>query len=340
MKRTLLLIAVALAVGAAVPAFIGGPALLPELRSLPARVWLLALGSVAVGWLLNALRLRLVLGGLGQRMSLPRAVGNVMAVEFATNATPAGSGGALAYVYLLVQRGLSSSHAAAMYALDQVLDLTFFLAALLVVAPLMLAGPRELHLGWQLGTLLTLLAGGCVLLWLTARDYRRVLLWAGRMLHHLRIPVARRRQLARWILRFRHGLQLLLGLARWRLGMVYLLCVCHWLVRYTILFWIVRGLNEPVPWSYLFLAQMLSFGAGMLALLPGGSGGVELGFSALLAPWLPAATLAAGLIAWRFATYYWLLLAGAGPFLVLVGRRLWQEPQAVEASPRTAAKGA
>ena len=325
MKRTFLLIALALAVGAAIPVFIGGRALLPELRSLPTQVWLVALGSVAVGWLINATRLRLVLGGLGQRLSLPRAVAKVMAVEFATNATPAGSGGALAYVYLIGQRGLSSSHAAAMYALDQVLDLTFFLAALLVIAPLLLAGPREVHLGWQIGTLLTLLVGGCVLLWLTVRDYRRVLLWAGRMLHHLRISVARRRQLARWILRFRHGLGLLLGLARWRLGLVYLLCVCHWLIRYSILFWIVRGLGQRVPWTYLFLTQMLSFGAGQATLLPGGSGGVELGFSALLAPWLPAATLAAGLIAWRCATYYWLLLAGAGPFMVLIGRRLWQE---------------
>ena len=326
MKRTFLLIALALAVGAAIPVFIGGRALLPELRSLPAQVWLIALGSVAVGWLINATRLRLVLGGLGQRLSLPRAVAKVMAVEFATNATPAGSGGALAYVYLIGQRGLSSSHAAAMYALDHVLDLTFFLAALLVIAPLLLAAPREAHLGWQIGTLLTLLVGGCVLLWLTVRDYRRVLLWAGRMLHHLRISVARRRQLARWILRFRHGLGLLLGLARWRLGLVYLLCVCHWLIRYSILFWILRGLGQQVPWTYLFLTQMLSFGVGQATLLPGGSGGVELGFSALLAPWLPAATLAAGLIAWRCATYYWLLLAGAGPFMVLIGRRLWQEP--------------
>ncbi|HEY0675900.1 MAG TPA: lysylphosphatidylglycerol synthase transmembrane domain-containing protein [Immundisolibacter sp.] len=326
MKRTVLLIALALIVGAAVPVFIGGRALLPELRSLPTQVWLVALGSVAVGWLINATRLRLVLGGLGHKLGLPRAVAKVMAIDFATNATPAGSGGALAYVYLVAQRGISSSHAAAMYALDQVLDLTFFLAALLVIAPLLLAGPSEPHLGWQLGTLLTLLIGGCILLWLTVRDYRRVLLWAGRMLHHLRISVARRRQLARWILRFRHGLGLLLGLARWRLGLVYLLCVCHWLIRYSILFWIVRGLGHQVPWSYLFLTQMLSFGAGQATLLPGGSGGVELGFTALLAPWLPAATLAAGLIAWRCATYYWLLLAGAGPFVLLIGRRLWQEP--------------
>jgi uncharacterized protein (TIRG00374 family) len=326
LKRTFLLIALAFVVSAAFPMFIGGRDVLLELRTLPVRVWLTAVAAVGVGWLINALRMRLVLGGLGQKLSLLRAVGRVMAIDFATNATPAGSGGALAYVYLVAQRGLSSSHAAAMYALDQALDLTFFLAALLVIAPLLLAGPSEQHLGWHIGTLLVLLVGGCLLLWLMVRDYRRVLLWAGRVLHHLRISVARRRQLARWILRFRHGLGLLLSLARWRLALVYALCVCHWLIRYSILFWIVRGLGAQVPWSYLFLTQMLSFGAGQVTLLPGGSGGVELGFSALLAPWLPATTLAAALLAWRCATYYWLLVAGAGPFVLLVGRRLWQAP--------------
>lgn len=325
MKRTVLLIALALAVGALVPVFIGGRALLPELHSLSPQVWLIAVGSVSLGWVLNACRLRLVLGGLGHRIGLPRAISRIMAIEFATNATPAGSGGALAYVYLIGQCGVDSTQAAAMYALDQALDLTFFLAALLVIAPLLLVSPQELHVGWAVGILLSLLVGGCALLWLTVRDYRRVLLWAGRVLHRLRISVARRRRLARWILRFRHGLTLLLGLARWRLGLAYLLCVGHWLLRYSVLFWIVRSLGQPLQWSYLFLVQMISFGAGQATLLPGGSGGVEVGVGALLAPWLPAATLAAALLAWRFATYYWLLLAGAVPFTALVGRRLWQE---------------
>ncbi|WP_372695879.1 lysylphosphatidylglycerol synthase transmembrane domain-containing protein [Immundisolibacter sp.] len=325
MKRAVLLIALALAVGALVPVFIGGSALLPELRNLSLQVWLVAIGSVSAGWVINASRLCLVLGGLGQRVGLPRAISRIMAIEFATNATPAGSGGALAYVYLVGQCGVDNTQAAAMYALDQALDLTFFLAALLIISPLLLAGPQELHVGWAVGVLLSLLIGGCTLLWLTVRDYRRVLLWAGRVLHRLHISASRRRQLARWILRFRHGLTLLLGLARWRLGLVYLLCMGHWLLRYSVLYWIVRSLAEPVQWSYLFLIQMISFGAGQATLLPGGSGGVEVGIGALLAPWLPAATLAAALLAWRFATYYWLLLAGAVPFATLVGRRLWQD---------------
>ncbi|GAB4359221.1 MAG: lysylphosphatidylglycerol synthase transmembrane domain-containing protein [Immundisolibacter sp.] len=328
MKRAALLIALALAVGALVPVFIGGRALLPELQSLTPRVWLIAVGSVSLGWLLNATRLRLVLAGLGHRLGLARAISRIMAIEFATNATPAGSGGALAYVYLVGQCGVDNTQAAAMYALDQALDLTFFLAALLVIAPLLLAGPQELHVGWAVGILLSLLFGGCALLWLTVRDYRRLLLWAGRLLHRLRISAARRRQLARWILRFRHGLKLLLGLAPWRLGLVYLLCVGHWLLRYSVLFWIVRSLGQPLQWSYLFLVQMISFSAGQATLLPGGSGGVEVGVGALLAPWLPAATMAAALLAWRFATYYWLLAAGAIPFAALVGRRLWQETPA------------
>ncbi|MGK2940622.1 MAG: lysylphosphatidylglycerol synthase transmembrane domain-containing protein [Immundisolibacter sp.] len=326
MRRALLIAIFALALSAVIPLFIGGTALFPQLAALPLHVWVLALGSVAVGWNFNAMRLRLVLGGLGRSLGYPRAVATVLAIEFSTNATPAGSGGLLAYVYLLSRRGVTSSQAAAMYALDQVLDLSFFLTALLVLSPLVLLGPNEMHLGWQLGTLLSLLLGGAMLLWLTARDYRRVLLLAGHALRHLRISVARRRQLARWILRFRTGVSLLLGLARWRLGLMYLLCMGHWLLRYSVLYWVLRGLGQPMQWSYLFLTQMVSFGAGQVTLLPGGTGGVELGFSALLAPWLPVTTLAAALVAWRFATYYWNLLAGSLPFALLVGRHLWQTP--------------
>lgn len=328
MKRAWLPIVLALVVAALVPVFIGGRGLLPQLRGLPPSTWLAALGCVMASWLINAVRLRLMVSGLGHHVGLRRAIAQIMAIEFATNATPAGGGGALAYVYLVGGSGVSSSQAAAMYALDQVLDLAFFLAALLVIAPWLVAGSADMPPPWALGTLLLMLGGGCLALGLIVRDYRRALLGTGRVLRRLRVRTVRRRQLARWILRFRHGLGLLLGIARWRLALVYLLCACHWLIRYSILFLILRGLGQPVPWSYLFLTQMLSFGAGQLALLPGGSGGVELGFSALLAPWLPAAALAAGLLAWRFATCYWLLLAGAGPFVLLVGRRLWPEPAA------------
>ncbi|HCZ48528.1 MAG TPA: TIGR00374 family protein, partial [Gammaproteobacteria bacterium] len=54
MKRAVLLIALALAVGALVPVFIGGSALLPELRNLSLQVWLVAIGSVSAGWVINA----------------------------------------------------------------------------------------------------------------------------------------------------------------------------------------------------------------------------------------------------------------------------------------------
>jgi uncharacterized membrane protein YbhN (UPF0104 family) len=55
-----------------------------------------------------------------------------------------------------------------------------------------------------------------------------------------------------------------------------------------------------------------------------GSGGVELSFTALLAPTLDHATLGAVLLMWRFATYYWYLIAGAPVFALFVGKALWQ----------------
>ena len=65
-------------------------------------------------------------------------------------------------------------------------------------------------------------------------------------------------------------------------------------------------------------------------MLPGGAGGVELGFAALLAAWLEPGTLALGLLLWRFVTFYWYLLLGAPVFAITTGhmmRRFLEEDE-------------
>ena len=97
-------------------------------------------------------------------------------------------------------------------------------------------------------------------------------------------------------------------------------------MRYSVLAVLVAGLHYHISWAYSFLAQMLMLSVGQLTMLPGGSGGVELSFALLLAPVLDPANLGAVLILWRFATYYWVLLAGAPVFASLVGGALWRNP--------------
>jgi len=315
---------VALAIGLLIPLSYGGWEGLGLLHELPLELMIGVLSMVVLGWNLNAGRLRLVLGGMEIRMGQGKALATVMSSEFAMSITPAGTGGALTYIFLLHRHGLASSRAAACYALEQLLDLLFFLPALVLLSIVLLSGGDEFHVGTQLVLLGGMIAGGLGMLWLLAHHYRSVMLVGGRLLSKFGIAPHRRRLIARWIIRFRQGLGLMLHLSRWRLLAIYLLCIGHWLLRYSILYLIIRELGDAISWAYLFLMQMFVFSVGQLTLLPGGSGGVEIGFSALLAAWLEPATLAAALIAWRFATYYWYLLAGGPVFFLFAGAGLWR----------------
>ncbi len=324
MNRYALLASLALLLGLGIPLLLGGWEAILRLQAVAWWVYPAGFALVAGCWLFNGARLRVMLGALERPMPMGRAVATIMATDFAICATPAASGGPLTFVHLLHRHGLPVSRAAALYALHQLLDLFFFLSALLPIALFLIWRPGELHLAWPLAALAGLLSLGLGLAWAVGRWYRPVLVWGGPLLRRLRVAPERRRRLARGLLRFRATLRFMFSLPRSRLLLLYSLCTGHWLLRYSILYLIVLGLGDHIDWAYGFLVQMLALSAGQLSLLPGGSGGVELGFSALLAPYLDGATLGATLLLWRFFTYWWYLIAGAPVFAHLAGRTLWR----------------
>ena len=324
MRRSLWLIGFGLILGLSIPLLYGGSGLFQRLSNFPLSLLGVVLTMIFVGWNFNAGRLRLMLAGIGHPMAQKTALATVMATEFAICATPAGSGGPLTYVFLLRRHGVSGTNAAALYALDILMDILFFTTALFVIALTLFIHPQQLQVGWQLALLAGLLVGAMVLAWLAARHYRSTLMWASKRLRKWHVSPARRRRVLRTLLRFRHGLRLTLAMSRGRLFAIYLLCVGHWLMRYSILYVLIAGMDRHISWAYSFLIQMLALTAGQFTMLPGGSGGVELSFTALLAPVLDHATLGAVLLMWRFTTYYWYLIAGAPVFALFAGKALWQ----------------
>lgn len=324
MRRSLWLVALGLVLGLSIPLLYGGSGTFQRLATFPLSLLGVVLMMIFIGWNFNAGRLRLMLGGIGQPMAHGHALATVMATEFAFCATPAGSGGPLTYVFLLRRHGVPGTSAAALYALDILMDMLFFTTALLVIALALFIQPEQLRVGWQLSLLAVLLVGAMLLAWVAARHYRPALLWGGKRLRKWRVSPATRRRVARMLLRFRQGLHLTLGLSRGRLLAIYVLCVGHWLMRYSILYVLIVGLDRHISWAYSFLIQMLALTAGQFTMLPGGSGGVELSFTALLAPVLDHATLGAVLLMWRFTTYYWYLIAGAPVFALFAGKALWR----------------
>ncbi len=324
MKRPWWLLAAALPLSLLIPFVIGGWDGLAELRKIPLSVVAAGVAMVSLGWMAQALKLKLIMRGVGESIAPGKALATVLASEFASSATPAGTGAAITETYLLHRHGLSSAKAASVFALEQILDLFFFVTALVVLALVLLTGPEDFHLGFQIVTMAMLLVGGFVGLWFFARHYRPVLLWSGKLLAHFKVSARRRKNIARWVIRFRHGLGLILGFSRWRLSSIYVLAAGHWMLRYSALYLIIEALGFHVPWSYLFFIQMFSLGIGQMTLLPGGSGSVEISFTILLAPWLGASSIAATLLAWRFVTYYWYFIIGGPVFLAFAGRALWR----------------
>lgn len=319
MKRYLAIAAISLLVSLAIPLLYGGSEVLAQLAAVSPWLIASAIGMILLGWGFNAARLRLLLSGVACRIPRRRALATVISTEFAGVASPAGVGGPLTYIYLLHRHGLSTAHAASLYAIDQITDLTFFATALPLALAIFALDRHLEHPLLLLSMLIALLACGLILLWMLLHHYHGMLRLFGRILSRLRVRASRRRKAARWIIQFRHGIALLLGMPAYRLILLYVLCMGHWLMRYSVLPVILLGLGHAVPWSYLFVIQGMLLFAGQLSFLPGGTGSVEVGFTALLAPWLAPEPLALTLVLWRFVTFYWYLLAGAPVFLLSAG---------------------
>ncbi|MCK2041752.1 flippase-like domain-containing protein [Chromohalobacter sp. TMW 2.2308] len=320
MKRLVILLIIGLVAAISIPLLFGGRALFGELAAFPLQQLALMLLLIVICWNINALRLRLLLAGRAGRLGQTRAVGIVMSTEFAICATPGGTGGLLTLLGLLARRGVRPAQASAIFAVDQLTDLLFFLSALIGVALYVVIEAIDLNLGWLVGLPSLLLVCGFILLWMVIRHYGPLLQITGGWLERLKIRRKARFGFARRLLHFRNALIETLRLPRLTLLSVFALCCAHWMLRYSVLYLAVKGLGAHIDWAWTFLVQMLSMAAGQLSFLPGGAGGAELTSTALLAPLIGKQSAAAAVLIWRFVTYYFYLIAGAPVFLALAGR--------------------
>jgi uncharacterized protein (TIRG00374 family) len=321
MSRRWWLLGGALLAAVLIPVLLGGSGLLERLRGFAPGLLLLMLGMIVMGWYLNALRLRLLVGR--RRLGQHRALGIVIATEFAICATPGGAGGPLTMMALLLRQGVAPARGTATYALEQLTDLLFFACALVGVLIYAVTHSLNAYIASLLGFSAALLLGLMALLALLGRFHRRVFLLNGWLIGKLGMKAARKRHWARKVLSFRNALLECFRLPRAILLTVFALTTVHWLLRYSVLYLTLYGLGSQIAWAWTFIVQLLALTAGQLSLLPGGAGSAELASAALLAPLVGKSTAAAAILIWRFVTYYFYLIAGAPLFLHLAGRPLF-----------------
>jgi uncharacterized protein (TIRG00374 family) len=338
--RRLIWLLLALMVALVIPVWLGGGETVARLRQFPLPP-LLAMFAMIIGcWLINSLRLRLLLGEQRGRLGWCKSLGVVISTEFALCATPGGSGGPLTLMGLLARNGIRPAHGSAVFAMDQLSDLLFFLCALVGIMLYALFHSLSPRLEWLLGLSAVSMLGGVVVGLLVVRFYRRLVRLLGLALKAFHVRVSTRWRWARRLLRFLAAFTQTLKLPWHTLLGVFALTSLHWLLRYSVLYLALRGLGGDVQWAWSFLIQMLSLTAGQFSLLPGGAGAAELTSAALLAPMVGKSTAAAAILIWRAVTYYFYLLAGAPVFLLMVGKpllkRLFQGQEAASRIPATA----
>ncbi|MFV3303757.1 lysylphosphatidylglycerol synthase transmembrane domain-containing protein [Pseudomonas sp. NY15181] len=305
-----------------IPLVLGGPEMLPQVLAFPLDSLLIMFGMILLCWLINAQKLRVLLNGRAGDIGRVQSVGIIMASEFAFYATPGGTGGPLTLMALLSRHGMRAAHSSAIFAVDQLSDLMFFLCALAAVLVWALSHSVSPNLETSLITSGVLLGGiffGVVLL---ARFQRRAIKAVGRLLARLGVKPRTRLHWARKCLHFRDTLVSSLRQPKRRLALIFCLTCCHWTLRFSVLYLTLRAMGVDLHWAWTFLIQLLSLAAGLATLLPGGAGGTELTSAALLAPLVGKSTAAAAILIWRVVTYYFYLVMGAPVFALLAGRPL------------------
>lgn len=321
MSRGLLLL-VGLLAALLIPALLGGSETWSRLDGFP-MPWLLVMFSmILLCWAVNTLRLRLLLGDQCDRVSRLRSLGVVMAAEFAYCATPGGSGGPLTIMALLARHGVRPARGSAVFAMDQLSDLLFFLCALSGILIYALFQHLSQRMEWMLMVSAVSLFGGLIVCVMVARYHRLLIRLSGRWLARVNVKAATRMRWARKLLQFLAAFTDTLKLPVQTLIKVFALTCVHWVLRYSVLYLALRGLGADLQWAWCFLVQMLALSAGQFSLLPGGAGAAELTSAALLAPMVGKSTAAAAILIWRAVTYYFYLLVGGPVFLLMLGRSL------------------
>ncbi|MBT2374177.1 lysylphosphatidylglycerol synthase transmembrane domain-containing protein [Pseudomonas fluorescens] len=313
---------VALLAALLIPLWLGGNEIGARLQQFPRPLLLVMFGMIGLCWLINTLRIRLLLGEHLGQLGRIKSFGVVMSTEFAMCATPGGSGGPLTLMALLARNGVRPAHGSAVFAMDQLSDLLFFLCALIGIVLYALFHTLNPRLEWLLGFSAVSMVGGLFSCFLLARYYRRLIRLTGFLLKIIKVQDITLRRWARKLLHFLAAFRDTLKLPWHTLALVFLLTCVHWTLRYSVLYLALNGLGANVQWAWSFLIQMLSLTAGQFSLLPGGAGAAELTSAALLAPMVGKSTAAAAILIWRAVTYYFYLLAGGPVFLLMVGKPL------------------
>lgn len=320
-KFYLFLLALGVTLSLAIPLFIGkGFAQFKSLKVIPWWVAAVLVALVFISWGFNAARVRLLVRTMGRQLGFIESVSIVISAEFAGTATPWGLGMPAAYTFLLGKKALPLGEAVGLVTLIVLFDLAVYVVATPLATAALFLGKRP-DVSTKLIVAVLVIVGATLLFVIIVFLFHRCLYYGvSRLIGRLPWFAKYRFRFARKVVEFLRAMRLLRYMS-WghRVGVIFY-TTFYWLPRYSILVFIIFLLGKTVPIAYLFMVQaLLNLGAIVIA-MPGGAGGVGLGYDVLMSPYLTHSEIAFTLIVYRAANFYWYLVVGAPIFLYKSGQ--------------------
>jgi uncharacterized protein (TIRG00374 family) len=305
--------------------FTAAPETIQELKNFPLAYLPLLFGLICCSWMLSGSRIWLLTRSLGYSLSYRRAIAVVLSMEFGISASPAGMGGPVILVSLLRGSGIPLASSASILAADMGVDAIFFLVFTPIGLVVLLKQPIWSSLRGDVGNV----SLGVILIIFIMFGVMALGLVFGKKVRQRveRSPLGKKYRLAA---RFRHlryktksnlrsSWEAILFLYRHRrLTLIanFILSIVQWFCRYAILPLIVlafAGVKNPIP---LLLIQCFLFTFGLMLVLPGGGGGIEVVTPLIIRHYVPLTLVGVVLILWRFFTYHLNILVGGTVFIL------------------------
>lgn len=318
-----------------------GSVFLPDLFRIDPLFMSAAAALVLVGWLLDAIRLIILLRALGGRIGLLRCLSITLTGAFISGITPFDTGGEPLQIYLLHQSGITLGESTAVIAMKILLSslARLFLGSIIPVWLFFSKKtwdiPPSMGIVITVGLLLYALAFGIGILFLIRPELANSLLpliLRNRVMSRLISPSTTEAIIERvrtGVLEFRGAIARFMQEGRWALAAAIITSLLGWAVLFSIPVLLLRGLGIDPPYAEVFGIIGLFYLAAAYAPTPGSSGAMEVGFAVLLGRFVPFQLIGIFVAAWRFITYYLTLFIGG--FLFAMGiRRGWGQKRGPE----------
>jgi len=298
-----------------------------SLKTIRPEYIVLAIAFQIISYVLTAKKTKFLLRSLGYRIRTRYALENILTGILLASLTPASIGGEPVRILLLRKNAkVPVGKATAVIFMERFLDVFFILICLIPsMFILRLFFKRETGAGiWGIDTLLYAGTAGIIIL-LAVLIYviinpefvkklvRKILIFLERKSSEKYKPKIQKAILVseNEIDLFRSSFKRFISVGRFNLITAVFYTTLYWIIRFSILWLILLGLNIHPDLSLLFATQVVLAIIMIIPATPGASGISEIAALTLYSLFVPASLVGVVVIAWRAITYYLNIVAGA-----------------------------